>query len=358
MIRLSPHRSARPAQPLANLYSEVANIFVAHPKFTAIESEIDLALTLHGSDDELPCLHISGPPGIGKTTLRKRLSLKHPPVANGRRVKIPPYPDMVADHIPLLQCEMPPEPTPKSVAMQMLKALHDERWYRGSRCDLDHRLDTYLSACGTRAILVDEAQRAVDRNGTVVADALMDWFKARHGATGISIVFLGLGRLRYLFEQDAQIERRWNAELRMEPYHWTVQDGEKAIDHQLGFVALLVAFVDSLPFALTVDVRDYDIAKRFMYASRGVAGNIKKLLKAVAVNLMQTNKAEATMETLATAFDKAFRKEIHSMINPFGPLWNGQDPLTPDDDTLLLRPKKSTRQQLRRDIHYHLSKQG
>ena len=173
------------------LYRQMGSIFVPHPRFMRILEEIRFTLSLQGSDDEVPCLQVSGPPDVGKTTLRKKLAQEYRIVPDGHSINEPSRPALVADHIPLLQFVMPPQPTVKSVGMEMLKTLGDPAWDRGDRYTFGKRVDKLVSGCGTIGILIDEAQRAVDRNGVVVTDELADWFKMRHEENNITLIFLG-----------------------------------------------------------------------------------------------------------------------------------------------------------------------
>lgn len=354
-----------------NLYDTMASIFVPHQNFVDAETRVLDVLSLHGRSRAIPCLEVSGPAGTGKTTLWEQLRQRFPIVPAGCQVRVKPgYPPMVADRVPLLTIEMPPEPTRVSMAMEMLHGYKDPAWDKGKPIELDKRLDGYIEDSGTKGILVDEAQRAVDRNGTVVSYHLMDWFKSRHRNTGVCIILLGLGRLRYLFEQDDQFDRRFYAPLRMRPYRWAVYvDGQlkEFPEEQDQFIGLLVAFrnafqnASSLKFVM--DVEDYDVAHRFFYASSGVVGRYAILMETAAWLGEKRGCRAIDMPLLAEAFEIAIRKEVHGLINPFDDRqWDKRLPPALDDDTELLRPKElrkkkgKTRKQRNRDVIDRLSK--
>ncbi|WP_372397768.1 AAA family ATPase [Azospirillum sp. HJ39] len=330
--------------PPRTLYRQMASIFVPHPRFMRIMEEVRLILSLQDCDDEAPCLQVSGPPGVGKSTLRKKLAQEYQAVPDGRLIDEPPHPVMTADRIPLLQFVMPPAPTVKSVGMEMLRTFGDPAWHRGDKYSFGKRVDRLVAACGTVGILIDEAQRAVDRNGVVVTEELADWFKSRHDENNVSLIFLGLGRLSYLFEQDGQHERRCDAELRMPAYRWRTGDGMDDLEDQAQFIGTLLAFQKLSPIPFDFDVTEDRIALRFYYASRGVIGALKKLLK-MCMRIIAQNPAvprHITLELLEEAFDRAFRKEAHRMINPFSSTYAGQLPPPIEDDSLS-RPDVATR---------------
>lgn len=327
-----------------NSYQEVAGIFINHPHFERVYREVS-AVLLNGIDsDEAACLHVSGPPGVGKTTLRRKLASEFALVRDGRVFESSPGIEVKADYVPLIQIELPERPTVKTICREILRAYGDGQWRRGDEYCLTDRVDKYIQACGTIGILIDEAQRVVDRQGVVVAEHLFDWFKSRHSRNGVAIILLGLGRLRYLFEQDSQIERRWDAELRILPYRWRLKDGRDDITQQNQFMGILATFKDMCPIPFEVDVTDDAIAYKFFYASQGVIGNLKKLLKrAVRTAALEPERHGAVTEGLLyDSFELAFRRDLHSMENPFCSTFSFGAPPALDDDTIL-RPSPRVR---------------
>ncbi|AWM85502.1 TniB family NTP-binding protein [Microvirga sp. 17 mud 1-3] len=338
-------------QPVPNPWAQLQTVFVAHPMFDDIMEEIEDVLALHGSADEVPCLQITGETGIGKTTLFKKLRARYPVVPDGLRTSLPSGLEQVVDYVPLLSFEMPSQPRVIPVARAMLKALGDPLWKKGRREDLEDRVDLYLKACGTVGILIDEAQRAVDRNGVLSAGDLIDWIKTRHSVSGVSFIMLGLPRMRVLVEEDEQFDRRWDNELTMDPYDWGADEVDEP-ESRAYFIGLLVAFRDAspIPFAPEVDVLDDRVAKRFFYVCRGVIGRLKKLLlMAMRVAMRRSEPGHIDLALLEKAFDKAFRKDkaFEKLINPFGPEWNGQLPPKPRDDRSPIRRPRSKANQVK-----------
>ncbi|WP_201860758.1 TniB family NTP-binding protein [Microvirga soli] len=352
--------AAVPFPTPSNPWAVMQSVFVEHPLFDDIMAEVEDVLSLHGSAAEVPCVMISGVTGIGKSTLFKKLVERHPVTKDGRRTVLASSEELTVDDVPLLALEMPSRPRVMPVAKAMLKALGDPLWNKGKREDLEDRVDLFLRACGTKGVLIDEAQRAVDRNGALTAADLIDWIKSRHGNTGISFIFLGLPRMRYLVEQDGQFDRRWDNDIPMPPYDWgpdippqdtlDEEDEEnKEPESRLFFYGLLAAFQreSPVPFAAEIDVGDYTTAKRFYYASRGVIGRLKKLLAmAMRVIMREKKDTQITLAVLEKAFDRAFRKDkaIERLVNPFGRAWKGElPPPLPQDDVPVPRARPQPR---------------
>ncbi|WP_201859372.1 ATP-binding protein [Microvirga soli] len=336
--------------PSDDILGELDSIFIEHPAFEDVVEEVIATIGLHGKVREAPNLFITGPSGIGKTTLVTKIEENFPRVVDGRRVNLPGGLEAVCDSVPLLCIDMPSQPTPISVARVLLKHLGDEFWRKGGRDDLNTRLVLYTQACGVRGIVVDEAQRAVDRDGVVRREDLAEWLKEIHSQINVSFILLGMGRVRHLFDHDDQIDRRWDEEIQMPPYIWgkdPVKDTDPVPESRLFFLALLVAFKEEspLPYAPEIDVLDEDEAKKFYYASRGVVGLLKKLLSRAMWIATRDGDLIVSADLLRRGFDKAFRKEkLHEkLINPWGPEWDGRMPPPIRDHTLLIQPKRTRR---------------
>ncbi|MBM1170605.1 TniB family NTP-binding protein [Microvirga arabica] len=333
--------------PSEEIIGELDSIFVEHPAFQDVVDDVIATIGLHGKLREAPNLFITGPSGIGKTTLVEKVAESFPRVVNGRQVNLLSGIEAECDSVPLLCVDMPSQPTANSLARVLLEHLGDGFWRRGGRDDLNTRLVLYTRACGVRGIIIDEAQRAVDRDGVVRREDLAEWLKEIHSQINVSFILLGMGRVRHLFDHDDQIDRRWDEEIQMPPYLWgedPKEDTDPVPESRLFFIALLVAFKEQspLPYAPEIDVLNEDEAKKFYYASRGVVGLLKKLLLRAMWIATRDGDEIVSADLLRRAFDKAFRKEkLHEkLINPWGLEWDGRMPPPVRDHTLLNQPKR------------------
>lgn len=320
-------------------YNAINAVFINHPVYAEAVDEIRDVIELCPVANA-PCIQISGPSGVGKSTIRDRMKAEYPAVKSGTVVQLPGGVTIVCDHYRLLVLEMPEAPTVKSLARAMIAAYGDQFSCSGDEYTLSQRVDRLIAASGTAAILIDETNRAVERPGTVVSDKLVDWLKSRHGVNSVAIILLGLGRMRHLFEIDRQIERRWDAEIRLEPYRWVYKDGQDDPEGQSYFIGLLAKFRDLSPIPFDFDVEDDDIAFRFFYLSRGLVGNLKKLLLMCARLLGRTEAEVFDLPLLKLAADKAFRLEANGMQNPFAPDFVRRLPPPLEDDYAMVLTKR------------------
>ena len=352
-----------------DVYAGFAGKFVLHPHFQEAEQAVEQAMRFAGLGDASPCLAITGTTGIGKTTLVKKIVAKYPAIPDGRRVLVPGCPDLVTASVPLLQFEFPPQATVISVARQILQSYGDPKWNRGDRAGLTERVDLAVGQSGTLALLGDEAQRLVDRDGEVRRDDLADWLKERHSRTGCVVILVGLGRVVHLLEKDDQIERRWDSAIRLHPYRWCDPKGKPLREQQADFIGIVSALLDAMPIPVSKELdleADHDLnALRFFYASSGVIGYVTKVLQRALRFALSDPKQhpELDLALIEKAFRAAFRAERYGLENPFAKDWraygeSGAPNLPPPlkDDTLLLkRPRRRGKHERARDLQHALT---
>jgi hypothetical protein len=321
---------------------DLGSIFIMHSAFETVLKGVTKRIEDHDDSLEACNFCITGPAGVGKTELIKQLQKRFPRIKDALRVVPLSGIEYISDEIPLLALEMPSQPTAIKLARRMLKLLGDPFYHLGKNDFLTDRIQILARACGVKAVIIDEAQRAVDRDGTVRGEDLADWLKEQHNDLNVSFLLVGMGRVRHLLDFDDQIDRRWDNEIVIPPYEWG-DDNRENISSRVQFVTLLATYakVSPLPFSDEIDVCEEDTAKRFYYASRGVLGLLRKLLLAAASIAVEQRDSSITMESLRCGYDQVFRKEkLHeSLINPWDSDWDGRLPPPLRDHTVLLRPK-------------------
>lgn len=337
----------------------MAALYIEHPRFLATLRKIqEVVDTLYDVDEEPFCEHIGGPSGVGKSTLIRKLKDSYPHVREAASVEHPLLGRLLVDEIPVLFVKMPTQPTVISLGQAMLKSLGDPNSWRGGRGSVETRVDLLLDRCKVRAIVIDEAQRLADRNGTVTAFDVIDWLRDRACENNVILVLVGLGRMIELIIQDQQFARRYNNEIRLEPYIWQLNDGTDVKQDQEDFHGILLSVKKLSPVGIAddidVDAKDDDIAilavRRFHYASQGLLGNLFHLLKHAAHLVSKQEQANPTISlaTLHAAFERGFNYKRKGMTNPFVPEWVPTNPPPPGDDREAINPNRRMRKSTRR----------
>ncbi len=356
-------------KPQPSLRERMHAIFVQHPVFEEALNEIQFYLDAHEPDGVAPppCLPVVGPSGVGKSTLFRKLRDLYQPVPNARKIVRPDGSELTCDYVPLLCVTIPEKISTKEIAGEMLKELGDPRWNKGSAADRASRIDLYLSYCGTKGVLFDEAQRVLDRTGVLTSEEFVDWIKERHNKGRAAFFLFGLPHITDLFDQDSQFNRRWLVGIEMPPYAWG-NDDDKDLSGRDNFKGLLLGIRNEspVPFAPELDIESDTGAKPFYYAARGTSGHLKdKLLGTAMLILMRRNRTGTTtitdtppiidLELLSAAFKKAFRTKNEGLINPFSSEWDGRlPPPIQSDNYLTAKARKRRRGQRKSDRKRHL----
>jgi Bacterial TniB protein len=348
--------------PSNGLRRQVSSVLIGHTHFIGVRKEIDLVMNLRedaelwNEKDEMPGILLVGFAGAGKSTVLDLVQTDAGPVQRDAITLT----DLTysttgkADYMPSVRFRMPQEPTVLGVAQLTLKALGDKQWQRGSLVKLSDRVEYYMKVCRPRAFIIDEAHHAVDRSGTYVQEAIADWLKITLDATGTPQILSGLHRLKYLFRHNEQLRRRYNTKIELKHYRcFEERNGVIcAVEDQLSnFMGILVAFRAELPVPTDLDFHDEFLARRFYYATGGLIGYVKKILRA-AMELLMLEGAVRPLDLplLAMAYERAVHNDddgdMRGEINPFTDAYAGQVPGPPRSDSQF-GVKRSTRRRLK-----------
>lgn len=262
------------------------------------------------------------------------------------------------DYVPVVCITIPEKISIKDIAGSILKELGDPYWNKGITAERTERIDRFLKYCETRALIFDESQRVLDRTGVITAQDFIDWIKERHENGRAAFFFFGLPRTAELFSQDSQIDRRWLSERQMSPYSWG-KDDDKDLSSRDNFKGLLLAIAKQSPVAFDpkLNCEDDDTAKRFFYASRGTAGDLKETLLETAMMILtrrthsdHTAPLVVDMELLSAAYKKASQRRIRAegLFNPFSESWDGRLPPPIQDDGYAIAEARQRRRRQRR----------
>lgn len=213
----------------------------------------------------------------------------------------------------VLYATAPPEGTVKALLEQLLKALGDPHWSKGSRANMTHRLLTLLRGVGCRMIILDEFQHLCDKGQRRRLVEASDWLKNLVEGKEWALVAVGLPESLSVINANRQLKARFDSPLTMPLFDWC--DGAS----RRQFRAILKAFTMELaPFELPCLDSD-DVAFRIFLATSGRLGLFAKLMDRAVKTAIRGSTTKIRMEDLSEAFKRAiwFSSEFPLEGGPF-----------------------------------------
>ena len=247
---------------------------------------------------------------------------------------------------------MPPELAYTALGRRILKTYGDPKYDKGSGSNVNDRVDELIRKSQTRGILLDDAQRLVDRSGMVIGWNAVEFMKDRTLNTGVAFALFGLERTVRLIDQDRQIKRRWSREYHIGPFSWDYKNVDSDWPTCEKWMSSFAAFQRECPLGfhptlqISEPVTDDSIlaASRMHYGSAGMLGMNKSLLIAVAEIMDREGRRDALVDLplLYQAFEEAFREDPR-YVNPFGPAWKPElaPPTMENDEFSPIRRRRS-----------------
>ena len=207
----------------------------------------------------------------------------------------------------------PPKGTVKAILEQLLKALGDPHWARGSESNMTQRLLTLLRGVGCRMIIIDEFQHLSDKGQRKLLTRTADWLKNLVEGKEWALVAIGLPEAISVINANPQLMARFDPPLVMPLFDWN--DNQSRAQ----FKAILESFVRALsPFELP-DLGDHEAALRMYLATSGRIGLFVKLMDRAVKTAIRKGDPRIRMEDLAVAFERSiwFAQDFPLSGGPF-----------------------------------------
>lgn len=332
---------------------EFKNIRIEHTELVKVKERINETIFFGPYNTPAPCTVVSGPSGVGKTTLfdwlehtygslsAERITLTLP-----RRLPITVVPRAY------IWITLEENPTLDKLCTDILCLYGDPEYETGDIASKTRRIDIFAHHSGTIAWFVDECQRLADRDGVVASERILDWLRARADARArrkfgfqdakyIALFLFGLGRIEHLLTKDTQVERRYDAGLRLEAF---TRKGE-SWEH---FQEVLITFHDASPLPFSNDIRldavgisrKGDLAEinlnfvRFHYATWGLIGRLAPLLhRALLIAHRGEGEKSISKQVLADAFAELVITRAHPIYLTTGNVTQEREMPNPFSDT-------------------------
>lgn len=283
----------------------VGSIRIDHVCYDDALKKLKRAMDSVGSAACPICIHIIGATRTGKTTVIEDFLDQHRTtrVAEGIRQTV-------------VYAKVPDKGTVKGLLENLLEALGDPHWHRGSESNMTHRLGKLLRGVGCRMIILDEFQHLCDKGQVRSLHRTADWVKVLADNKEWAVVAAGLSQSSSVIESNSQLRERFDAPLRMDTFDW------RNATSRLQFKAILAAFQGQMaPFELPC-LSDDGMALRMFLATAGRIGMVAKILDCGVRNAIEEGSTKIDLHGLKEAFNEAvwYSDQFPIQGGPFGAL--------------------------------------
>ena len=338
----------RPTGLSPDMLSKLDKAYLEYERLNKLVRTVDDRIVKSIKRQKSYCCLVGGPSQVGKSSLIKKVMVPYPRQADARQVAWNSKTSASCDFIPVLAITMPWKPTVETLVQEMLITIGDPNPEQGARPAREARLKRYLQACGTRAMIIDETQRAVDRDGKLEKVGIGFFLQDLYDRLGVVLLLFGLGRSRYLMAQDSQVNNRFSDNRRLEPFRWgdpAIASGKLPDRSKFMSIAKTLCQAVGIESSTAFDLDSEHDLFRLYYASRGAIGYLKKLLHQ-AFDIVVENGGPIDMPVLADAWTRAFAntQDFEQMSNPFVETFDRSlPPPLPDDDKLVHLSREAAR---------------
>ena len=281
---------------------KIANqIYVSYPRFKAILSAIEYCHHFSCCKDEPECMFLSGPTGVGKSTIYRTYASKYP-----RQVTTE------GTTVPILAITIPAPVTVKTVVTKMLWELGDPAYEKGTIGNQTIRLIGLIKDCGVELIILDEFQHFIDRDSEKVLKTVSDWLKTLILDTNLPIILIGLPEAEQVLQlkSHSQLSRRFANRYCLSPFNWQSDNG-------LEFRTFLHLLESSLPLKEVSNLGSSEMALRCYYASDGVIAYVMKLIRYGTYVALKQGQEKLDVNILGAAFEQYVHADKPDKVNPF-----------------------------------------
>ena len=240
------------------------------------------------------CMRISGPSGVGKTT-----------ICTSYIKKFEKSGDSNISSKPVFYARVPCPAHIGGLPDSILNSLGDPLYGKGSNISArTARLYSLLRACNVELIFLDEVQHLVDPNSQRLLKDSSDWFKELIDQTHIPVIFIGTPVSKKIFLEHEQLSNRVDYSMELSPFTYSSD-----------FLGFLLAFDGLLPLAEYSGLAEPEMSRRIFSASNGLLINIHKLLIDATHLALKSNYEKITLPLLASAYQRL--NLYKNVVNPF-----------------------------------------
>lgn len=242
--------------------NQVDSFIVNHDFFVNAKKELQRCMDSCNKTREPRCIPIYGPSGCGKSTMIETFADDYPAIKH----------DMSWER-PVVVVEVPSNPTPRTMASEVLKQQGDPLYHQGTEVQMTARIVAFAKEQKTRLFIFDEMQVLIDRESAKLNYKVAEWLKRLINQARKPIVVVGLDKTEQLFLANEQLRRRFRAPFFMSSLDWHNLKRRKVLK---GF---LKAIGEKLDLEEGLKLSSGDMVFRFYCATNGLVGYIMDLIR-------------------------------------------------------------------------------
>ena len=264
------------------------NCFITSPSLDANLKLIHRCRKISKCGGGSECMILTGGPGAGKTSVKKKYKKLYPGREESERT-----------FIPVFLSEFPPKTSPREAAVTMAMDLGHELSPKGMLdIQLTKQLVKLIKGCGVEVILLDEFHNLIETRSYEVLEEAVRWLKFLVNALeDIPIVLFGLPYSKVILNCDDQLNRRFMIRRMIEPFRILKKEDREIYRIFLKRISL------NLPFEKKVALEKEEFSLRLSAFSKGNIGRLKNILDFAVEEAIENDDNELTLEHLSAAFD-------------------------------------------------------
>lgn len=280
-------------------------IRVRYPRWHTILTDIEDHHSRHAIAAEPPCLLLVGPTGAGKSTLAASYAARFPARITETTI-----------HRPVLFVTIPSTATIRNLAMDLLYAMGDPRYDKGTIGSMTKRVIRFLRDCHVELLILDELQHFVDRDSQKVLQNVSNWLKTliKDPELQIACVLIGLeDEANQVVDTNPQLARLFGDPCVLAPFTWDERNPATIQE----FRTLLHELEKMLPLNEPSDLVNRDRAWRCFVASTGIISYLMALIRRATSLALTRGQEHLDDSLLAEAFDQRLAGKRRGIANPF-----------------------------------------
>jgi type II secretory pathway predicted ATPase ExeA len=278
---------------------------VFHPACENALKKLEQAICLNQREAIAQNFMLLGRAGTGKSTIKKVLIDRNPPITE----------DCISK-VPILAVDTPSAPTITSLASSMLFELGDPAYSRGTNKEKEERIEKFFRTAEVQLLIIDEIQHFVDRGRERSHTNVADWLKTLLDRTRIPTVLMGLERSEHLLRVNDQLRRRFSHRLELKPF------GCKEQAELQVFAAVIIELFETLEVKTCVDFLDPETLQRIHFATDGIIDAMVRLFVGAMDVYWSQSLKKITQNTLEQAFEQSIWSLGKRSLNPFNKKFN------------------------------------